>query len=81
MATSKLMLTIETVENGGLIVSDRIQPGCRHVFVNPRGFYEWLCQEMGVFAKQDSYTTCGRVVVDANKYERLLKIAAEVASS
>lgn len=76
MTKPRLNLSLTTVENGGLLVEERLSPCRQYVFTSPRGFYEWLCQEMGTNAKPDSPTHDGRVVVDANKLERLEKIEA-----
>lgn len=80
--TRKLMYSIQTVEEGGLIVTDRVYPEKQYVFADPKSFYLWLCQQMGTNAKPDSPTTCGRVVVDALKLERLevIQRAAERVS-
>lgn len=75
MTKRKLILGVQTVEDDGLLVHDKVYPEKQYVFTSPRGFYEWLCQQMGVNAKPDSPTHCGRVVVDALKLERLERIA------
>jgi hypothetical protein len=72
--SKKLILSVQTVEDGGYLVNDRVYPEKQYVFTNVRGLYEWLCQQTGVNSKPDSYTTDGRVVVDANKLERLERI-------
>lgn len=71
MTKPRLNLSLTTVENGGLLVEERLSPCRQYVFTDPRGFYEWLCQQVGTNAKPDSHTYDGRVVVDANKLERL----------
>ena len=76
--TKKLFLSVQTVEDGGLLIGDRVYPEKQYVFTNPRGFYDWLCQQMGTNAKPDSLTHDGRVVVDANKLERLERIEQAV---
>lgn len=73
--TKKLFLSVQTVEDGGLLIGDRVYPEKQYVFTNPRGFYDWLCQQMGTHSKPDSLTHDGRVVVDANKLDLLESIA------
>lgn len=72
-----LMLNVDTVENNGLLVTDKVNPLKRYVFVDPHSFYKWLCSEMEVNAKSDSHTTDGRVVIDFKKLERLERIERE----
>lgn len=72
--TKKLMLHVDTVENHGLLVQDKLDIQKRYVFQNPYNFYAWLCEQMGVNAKPDSHTTDGRVVIDFKKLERLHEI-------
>lgn len=76
--TRKLMLTVDVVDNGGLLVCDSVDIGKRYVFTSPRGFYEWLCQQMGTNAKPDSNTYDGRVVTSGHKLERLERIEKAV---
>lgn len=72
-----LMLNVDTVENNGLLVHDKVNPLKRYVFVDPHSFYKWLCSEMEVNSKSDSHTTDGRVVIDWKKLDRLYRIEEE----
>lgn len=74
----KLMLTVDVVDNGGLLVCDSVDIGKGYVFTDPHGFYEWLCQQMGKNAKPDSHTYDGRVVTSGHKLERLERIEKAV---
>ncbi len=72
--SKKLILSVQTVEDGGYLVNDRVYPEKQYVFTDVRGLYEWLCQQTGVNSKPDSYTTDGRVVIYANALDRLHRI-------
>lgn len=72
--SEKLWLSVETVEDNGLLVWNKVYPEKKFVFTGPRGFYEWLCQQMGTNAKPDSHTYDGRVVTSGHELERLERI-------
>ncbi len=72
--TKKLFLGLQTVEDGGLLIHDKVYPEKQYVFTSPRGFYEWLCQQMGTNAKPDSHTYDGRVVTSGHKLEKLERL-------
>lgn len=76
MTKRKLMLGLQTVEDDGLLVHDKVYPEKQYVFTSPRGFYEWLCQQMGVNAKPDSPVDRERVVVDPLRLTRLDRVEA-----
>ena len=80
MSKPRLNLSLTTVENNGLLIEERLSPCRQYVFTDPRGFYEWLCQQMGVTSKPDSHTYDGHVVTSGHKLDfyAALRDAAEV---
>lgn len=75
MTKRKLILGLQTVEDDGLLVHDKVYPEKQYVFVDPRSFYEWLCKQMGVNAKPDSPVDRERVV-DPLRLTRLDRVEA-----
>lgn len=76
----RLYLTMRTTENDGIIAYEQLRPEKEYVFSDFRSFYRWACEKTGEGQKPDSYTEDGRIVVNANKYEAMRQIIADLVA-